>query len=263
MRMLRSAAVGWLARVLTGSTDPTSGLVGLTRTGLDAARGSLRGQGSQYTLELLARVPGQRIDLGIQPPGRHEGARRGRPRPLLGDIKHLKRLAVMRFGTVSRLLQFCMVGASGMVVDLTTYAGLQWVFAHTWLAGTSWPLLGRLDLLLAALAAVWLALSWNFLLNRRLTFNDARHGSILAQYVAYALSNALAITVSLWLRLWLPRSVAYFDRHKLAAAIVGITVATGISFSMARWLVFRKKRGPATVPAEPVSIGQPAVLTRS
>jgi dolichol-phosphate mannosyltransferase len=236
---------GRLARILTGSTDPTSGLVGLTREALEAARPHLRGQGSQFALELLARTPGvERIELGIAPPHRPAGSRPSAPRPLLGDIKHLKRLADERFGTVSRLLQFCMVGASGMIVDLTSYAGWGWLLGRTPLARTSWPMVGPLDLALAGLLAVGLALLWNFTLNRRLTFNDARSGSIPAQFIAYCLSNALGVIVSLALRLSLPRHVAFFEAHKLAAAVVGIVVATGLSFTMARWLVFRKTHPP-------------------
>ena len=41
--------------------------------------------------------------------------------------------------------------------------------------------------------------------------------------------------------LGLPRKVPFFNAHKLVAAVVGIVVATGISFSMSRWVVFRRK----------------------
>ena len=64
-----------------------------------------------------------------------------RPRPVSAragsrsnDLRHLKRLADDRFGNVSRLVQFCMVGASGMVIDLTSYALFQLVFSRTALA---------------------------------------------------------------------------------------------------------------------------------
>jgi dolichol-phosphate mannosyltransferase len=247
---------GRVARLLTGSTDPTSGFVGLSREALDAARPHLRGQGSQFALELLARTPGiEHTELGIAPPHRPAGARVAGPWPDLGDIKHLKRLADERFGTMSRLFQFCVVGASGMIVDLTSYAGWGWLLARSPLAHRHWPLVGPLDLALAGLLAVGLALVWNFTLNRRLTFNDARSGSIPAQFIAYVLSNALGVSVSLTLRLSLPRHLAFFEAHKLAAAVVGIVVATGLSFTMARWLVFRKSHPPrppasSTTPAD-------------
>jgi hypothetical protein len=53
------------------------------------------------------------------------------------------------------------------------------------------------------------------------------------------LSNALGIALSFTLRLTLPRQFGFFAKHRLAAAVVGIVAATGISFTMSRWLVFR------------------------
>jgi dolichol-phosphate mannosyltransferase len=70
------------------------------------------------------------------------------------------------------------------------------------------------------------------------------------------------------LSLGLPRKVAFFNAHKLAAAVVGIVAATGVTFSMSRWLVFRHQteedeEGPAEgEPAEPAEqlLSRPAVL---
>ena len=93
--------------------------------------------------------------------------------------------------------------------------------------------------------AILVALVWNFTLNRRLTFNDSRAGSIPRQFVTYALGNALGIAVSMTLSLWLPMRLIFFAHHKLTAAVVGIIVATGISFSMSRWVVFIRKPEPA------------------
>src|SRR5207237_3007752 len=89
--------------------------------------------------------------------------------------------------------------------------------------------------------AIGFALVWNFSLNRRLTFNDARQSSILRQFVTYALGNALGIALSFTVRLILPSRIGFFQRHKLAAAVVGIVAATGISFSMSRWVVFNRR----------------------
>ncbi len=218
-----------------GSSDPVSGLIGLTRPVLEATLEHFKAVGSQFTFELLAKAPGRRVDVPATP-----RAIAARPQPGFDDLRHLKRLADHRFGDFSRLIQFCVVGASGMFVDLSCYAGFQYLFAHTALARHTLPIVGPLDLAAAAVLAVLLALTWNFTLNRRMTFSDARQGSILKQYLAYALSNALAILVSLTLRLWLPRSFGFFDRHRLAAAVVGIVLATVLSFTMARWVVFRR-----------------------
>ena len=231
---------GPIARRLLGTTDPTSGLIGLTRKVAREADDSFAPVGSRFALELLARVGGRRGDVPVGPvvggPGNST---------LLGDLRQAKRLADDRLGNVSRLLQFCFVGASGMVVDLTCYAILQAILAHTELASMEAPLVGgSMALAVAAILAIATALTWNFSLNRRLTFNDARRGSIGRQYLRYVLSNLLGIGVSLTLRLLLPNTIGFFRRHRLAAAVVGIVTATGISFSMARWFVFGHKPAP-------------------
>ncbi len=165
------------------------------------------------------------------------------------DLRPLKRLLDGRYGNFSRLVQFCIVGASGMVIDLSMYALLQFLLRSTSLAGrhsTAFGLEVRADLAIAGAIAIATALVWNFSLNRRLTFNDARDGAILPQFFKYVLSNAIAILLSFSVRVYLPEQVQFFDRHKLAAAVVGIVAATGISFSMSRWLVFSRKSLPQT-----------------
>ena len=239
--------IAHVAHRFVGSTDPLSGLIGVTRPAFGEAREDFLAVGALYTLELLAKIAGKRVDVPCSSP-----ARSGRSQRIgLDDFRHAKRLADHRFGNFSRLIQFCFVGASGMVIDLTLYALFQWVFAQTALAGRVAPLLGPLDLAVAAFLAVAIALCWNFSLNRRLTFSYARHGSIVRQFVTYAFSNALAVSLNLTLRLTLPRVVPFFNAHRLAAAVVGVVLATGVSFTMSRWFVFShakvKNPGPTAI----------------
>jgi dolichol-phosphate mannosyltransferase len=239
---------GAVARRLIGSSDPMSGLVALSHR--LARTLELVPVGSMYTLEILARTDARRLDVSVG---------RGTPGPRrwfgLDDFRHIKRLADHRLGNLSRLIQFCMVGASGMVVDLSCYALFQWVFSWTRLATMSAPVVGgSLALAVSGALAIALALTWNFSFNRRLTFNYARDDALVRQYVGYALSNALGIALSFSLRLILPRHIAFFHRHKLAAAVVGIVAATGISFTMARWVVFR---GHGASPPRPANRPEP------
>lgn len=201
---------------------------------------TIRPAGRWLALEMQLRVPEERRQMLASPvpmrkfkPG---DARLGQT-----EVGFLKSFIDHKYGNASRLIQFCAVGFSGMIVDLTLYAFFQRIFCDSALSGWKVPLIGGGgDLALAGFLAVWLAMTWNFLVNRRVTFNDARrNSSIVRQYLTYATGNALAIGVSLVIRLWLPTRVAFFNEHKLAAALVGIVLATGISFSMARYFVFK------------------------
>ncbi len=251
-RSILARTLGMVTRPILGASDVFAGLVALDPELAKSLTHSFEPVGSRFALDLLVRCGGTRVEVPIRAETPAVPFSLG-----LDDLRHLKRLADDRLGNASRLLQFCAVGASGMVVDLSTYALLQLAFSRSFLARMPAPVVGgSLDLAVAGAIAIAVALTWNFSLNRRLTFSYARHGSIVRQYLAYALSNALGIALSFGLRLYLPANVAFFHHHRLAAAVVGIVTATGISFSMARWVVFHArdaKRTPAPAGALPSS----------
>lgn len=231
---------GAVSRLLLGTSDVFSGLFALERSVWERTGGHAAANRLSPVLDSLVRRPARCIDVPVSVDDHFRSRRFG-----LADLRPLKHLLDSRFGNYSRLGQFCMVGTSGMVVDLSCYALFQWLLSFTGLAGRRFELFGcSWHLAIAAALAIAVALVWNFALNRRLTFNDARKGSILRQFVTYALSNALAIALSFSVRLFLPARVEFFDRHRLAAAVVGIVAATGISFSMARWFVFVRRPTP-------------------
>jgi dolichol-phosphate mannosyltransferase len=228
-------------RPISGSADPFSGLVALTAEAFERVEGDFKPVGRRFAFEILARARRGRTDVLVD-------SDRSVRFPSLGldDLRHIKRIADDRLGNVSRLLQFCVVGASGMVVDLSFYALFQWLFGMTSLASRTTPFGAPLDLAVAGALSVGIALTWNFTLNRYLTFSYAKGGSLGRQFVTYLFSNAPGIALSYTLRLMLPEYVGFFAKHKLAAAVVGIVMATGITFSMSRWLVFRP--GPSLTP---------------
>jgi dolichol-phosphate mannosyltransferase len=231
----RAFSLRLISRLILGTSDVFSGLFALDRSVWDRA-GSDRALGKSPVLDSLLRRPARCMDVKVSVDDRFK-SRQVR----FSDLRPLKHVLDSRFGNYSRLVQFCMVGASGMVVDLTFYALWQWLLSFTELATHKSALFGGTWHLAAAAAlAIAIALVWNFSLNRRLTFNDARSGSLVRQFLTYALSNALAIFLSFSVRLYLPSRIEFFDRHRLAAAVVGIVAATGISFSMARWFVFAR-----------------------
>lgn len=252
------AALGLVSRLMLGSSDVFSGLFAVDRSLWQRGGRLLVASGPSLVLELLLRRPEGCADVpvAVGPEFRSQGLQ-------FMDLRPLKHVLDGRYGSWSRLIQFCFVGASGMVVDLSLYALFQWILSFTPIytsasarSGFSW------HLAVAGAVSISTALVWNFTLNRRLTFNDARGGSWIRQFLTYALGNALAIALNFSVRLYLPTRVAFFDRHRLAAAVVGIVGATGISFSMSRWIVFTRKPVPApTRPiAEPAHVNSPSVI---
>ena len=260
---VRGRTLAILGRLALGTSDGLSGLAALRRPAVRdlITQESRSVSGSHILLDVLTWCSGTLLDVPV-----NTGAEDRRRIDTVGldDLKQLKRVLDHRFGTLSRLVQFCVVGASGMVVDLSLYAILLWLFASLGFGAADEAAEGSHGpMFVAGCLSIWAAMTWNFLLNRRLTFNDTRAGSIGRQYLTYAVGNALGILVSLTLRLYLPSRFGVFARHRLAAAVVGIVVATGISFSMSRWVVFRRKptpRGPEGEPAPSDASGQGTAL---
>ena len=244
------------SRMMLGTADVSSGLFALRRFVWDGSSKQETALGSNLVLDSLLRRQARSIDVPVDVDGKFQSRRIG-----LSDLRSLKRILDGRFGNYSRLVQFCMVGASGMVVDLSFYALLQFLLSFTWLAQQESALFGEpWHLAIAAAMSIAIALVWNFTLNRRLTFNDAHKGALGRQFLTYVLSNALAIVLSFSVRLYLPAHVDFFARHRLAAAVVGIVAATGVSFSMSRWLVFGRRSEltrTAHFPLETSAVGQP------
>jgi dolichol-phosphate mannosyltransferase len=244
-----------ISRMMLGTSDVFSGLFALQRSVWDSNLKHGPGHGSSLVLDSLLRRPARSIDVPVTVDDRFRSERLG-----WKDLRPVKRILDGRFGIYSRLVQFCIVGASGMVIDLTFYALLQFLLSFTWLADRRSALFGSTwHLAIAAGMSIAIALVWNFTLNRRLTFNDAHKGALLRQFFTYVLSNALAIVLSFSVRLLLPGHFGFFARHRLAAAVVGIVAATGISFSMARWLVFARRpelKLAAHFPLEQPVVGQ-------
>ena len=141
-------------------------------------------------------------------------------------LKHLKRLADFRFGAVSRFFQFCAVGFSGMIIDITTYAMLL-----AW--GTS--------IYAGRGIAILIAMTWNFFLNRKLTFSDRRYGSLIPQYLGFVASSAIGAIISWTMATIIAPMLLFFREHLILAAVVGILAGTASNFMMCTRFVFRRK----------------------
>jgi dolichol-phosphate mannosyltransferase len=115
-----------------------------------------------------------------------------------------------------------------MAVDLLIYALL---------------LRGGVALPVARALAIFVAMSWNFALNRRISFSGSRFGRpIIEQYVLWLASSGLGAVTSWSVAVSLTSFTQFFAWHVFIAAILGIAVGSLINFILARYWVFA---GPA------------------
>ncbi len=126
------------------------------------------------------------------------------------------------YSDLIRFLNFGMVGASGMAVDLGVLSLLASV--------TTYPV--------ARAAAIGVAMIWNFGCNRAITFRDATEGSLLQQFWRFIVSCSLGAVVNWSTSLLLVSKVAFFREHVLLSAVAGVAAGYLLNFQLCRRWVF-------------------------
>ena len=248
-RWLNSKVATLLARPFTKAADPMAGFFAMPREVFQRAK-ALSPIGYKIALELIVKCDCKNIrEVPIHFANRKFGTSKLNLREQVNYIKHLKRLADFKYGWFSRLLQFCIVGGTGAVVDLTTYAILIALAVPHF--RTAVAAIFRADSVFAAHKAgvalvigrglaIWVAMTWNFFFNRRLTFSHTRGGgNVLGQYWKFVVACSMGAVVNWFISVLLPAKAAFFDAHKLTAAVVGIMVGTLFNFTLSQQWVFR------------------------
>jgi dolichol-phosphate mannosyltransferase len=222
LRWLNSRIATLLALPLTRLTDPMSGFFALRRSTFE--RGSeFNPVGYKILLELIVKCRCVRIsEVPIHFDNRRFGLSKLSFQEQLKYVQHLRRLYNYRYGTWSHLIQFLVVGFSGLTVNIV---------ALTLLLGAGTPKS------YAVAAAIAISMLWNFGLNRRFSFSYARDRPIVRQFLGYIAACSVGAAVNYVATLWLWESF----QHKQIPALIGVLVGTGFNFTANRFVIFRSK----------------------
>jgi dolichol-phosphate mannosyltransferase len=222
-RWINSKASTLMAKPLTSACDPMAGFFCLRRNTFLSAAETLNPIGYKIGLELIVKCSCQKVaEVPISFSDRLHGESKLSLREQLNYLRHLKRLYEYRFRDKAYFAQFVLVGTSGMLVDFLVFALL--------LLTMSTPV--------ARALAIWAAMTWNFWLNRNLTFSYARVHSVLRQYLGFCGSCFLGAVINWSASLALCTWTAYFAEHKLSAALVGVLAGTVSNYLICRHFVF-------------------------
>ncbi len=134
-----------------------------------------------------------------------------------------------RWPGLTELVLFCMVGGSGVIVDFAVFYPLvEW--AH-------------LDPRLAAVPAFLVAVSWNYLLNRRITFEGGREVAASRSYAAFVAVCAAGVGIRIGV-MHLLMVYAGWDQKPLLwlTSLLGIGAATISNFLGSKYLAFHRRR---------------------
>ena len=131
-----------------------------------------------------------------------------------------------RYPTLVQFVLFSFVGATGVVVDYAVLVPL------TELAG--------LDPRLAAVFSFTAAVTWNYWLNRRITFAVGREVAVVRSYAAFVSVCVLGLAVRIGvMHLCMEYLGMGQGRWYLLASLLGIGAATAVNFAGSKWWAFR------------------------
>ncbi len=222
LRWLNSRIATLLALPLTRLSDPMSGFFALRRSTFLAGR-DFNPVGYKILLELIIKCHCRRVaEVPIHFDNRRFGESKLTFAEQLRYLQHLRRLYIFKYGTWSHLMQFLVVGFSGIIVNL----GVLTVLLRTGV--TDRP---------AVAVAIAVSLVWNFILNRRFSFSYARDRSILHQFLGFVAACSLGAAVNYVVTVRLLALTPY----KQLAAVAGILAGTMFNFVASRFFVFRAR----------------------
>jgi len=85
-------------------------------------------------------------------------------------------------------------------------------------------------------------MSWNFWLNRKITFFDARRDPLPRQYLMFCLACLVGAAVNWTVSVGLCWAVDFFDQYKLLAALLEVVAGTPFNYLLS-CRIFRPSRG--------------------
>jgi dolichol-phosphate mannosyltransferase len=232
LRWANSRVATLLAMPLTSVRDPMSGFFALRRSTFELGK-DFNPVGYKIGLELIVKCHCERV---VELPIHFEDRRFGESKLTLHQqflyLQHLRRLYIFKFGAWTQLMQFLAVGALGTIVNLVTLSAL------LALAVPQRP---------AIALAIFGAMCFNFVLNRRFSFSTSRHRPWPRQFVGFVAASSIGALINYTTTLFVATHVG--ELRLQVAALIGIAVGTLFNFVASRYLVFRTSH--IRVPRQP------------
>jgi dolichol-phosphate mannosyltransferase len=224
-RWLNSRVATLMAYPLTSIKDPMSGFFMLTRGTFERGK-DFSPVGYKIGLELLVKCDCTNpFEVPIHFTDRRLGESKLSFKEQIRYLQHIRRLYIHRFALWSELVQFLLVGGSGLAVNLallTLFLAVQ------------------LPMKVSVSAAIALSMVWNFVLNRRFSFAYAQEGALFRQFVRFMSACSLGALVQYFVTMFVAQGLGFRVMPQIAAT-VGVIAATGFNFMASRLYVFKQK----------------------
>lgn len=213
------------------------------------SRGTLRNSGPldpvgyKIALELLVKCRCRHVvEIPITFSDRRYGQSKLNLSEQLNYLRHVIRLLRFKYAMSTRFFCFCLVGMSGAWVDLATFLLLM--------------IMCKMSFGIARAVSIWLAMTWNFGLNRRFTFkptqSQATWTQLGRQYAGFCAACLLGAIVNWCISLPVSQIMSLTVVGQALAALLGIVSGLGFNFAFCRRFVFSE-----------VAFERPAIISTS
>jgi dolichol-phosphate mannosyltransferase len=240
----RSVSVGskYLAQIVfkeaRKTSDPMTGFFLLKNEAISGIQ--FRPTGFKVLLEILVCAPDLKV---VEAPfdfrARHAGISKATLRQGFDYLTHMLSL-FWYVPSAGRFWKFCLVGASGVLVNMVTLIVLAEVFdAHK---------------VIAWMFAVGVSILSNFLLNNAFTWRDIRHSSRIHFFLRGVLAYPVAVMgIGANFAVWYPLVKYVSDEFPYYAIfnLLGIIAGTSVNFILSSRLVFHPSEPRSLDPGAP------------
>lgn len=243
----KSRLAASLAFGLTSMTDPTTGYMAIDRKLVNRLK--LDPVGWKIVLEAVVKArPARLAEVPIVFTDRREGESKQSLGVLGQYIEHLYKLYKFRYPGLIELIKFCLVGILGVFVDLSVVASLKHHFS--------------MDTRLCQVFGFAVAVSFNYAINRRYSFEHGREVPLISSYATYLGTNLIGLILRM-LAIHTLMAITSLDQGRgyLLLSVIGIAIATFVNFFGAKYLAFAPP--PAARADAPVDAAMPQVGTNT
>jgi dolichol-phosphate mannosyltransferase len=185
--------------------------------------------GFKIGLEVIVKTsPKKILEIPIEFKERLHGESKLSMKEQINYLIHLERLMEYKYKTAVEFIKFSLIGGVWMIIDLTS--------VHI-----SYGILA-VPFRISRVIGFMLAVTSNFLLNRKFTFTHAQAGDVRSQYIKFLITAVVAFVVNWFISVYLFENFELFNRLYLLAAFVGIIGGLVINFVGSKFIVFKTAR---------------------
>lgn len=224
-RWINSQIATFLALPLTNLKDPMSGFFAFKRTIMGRIH-YFNPIGYKILLELICKSDSSKlIEVPIHFSDRSLGESKLNLKEQVLYLVHLRRLYIYKFSEASHLIQFILIGLSGVFINLF----LMTLFISFGVGHT-----------LSVITAIGISMISNFILNNRLTFSYVRSKPVSKKFFGYLSACGLGAIVNFFITFFLLNTFEICHSFPQIASLGGIFVGTFFNYTLNRYVVFKK-----------------------